>query len=101
LAHGFPEPEVNGLIYNSYGAEIAHGDLVFREYRTILEYDGGQHRVSDRQFSIDISRLDALMEEGWRVIRVDKSLLARRATLVGKIDTALRQGGWRADSGAN
>ena len=35
------------------------------------------------------------MEEGWRVIRVNKGLMARRATLVGKVETALEQGGWR------
>ena len=64
------------------------------EYRTILEYDGGHHRTDDRQFSIDVARLDELMEEKWRVIRVDKYLLAQRATLIGKVDTALREGGW-------
>jgi len=95
MLEGFPEPEVNGVILNSYGAAIAHGDLVFRAYRTILEYDGGQHRTSDTQFAIDIDRLDALMEDGWRVIRVDKYLMAKRATLLGKIETALRQGGWQ------
>ncbi|MEP6843718.1 MAG: hypothetical protein ABJA11_09355 [Pseudolysinimonas sp.] len=94
LRAGFPEPEVNGVILNSYGAEIAHGDLVFRRYRTILEYEGRQHSQDVRQFAIDISRLDELMEEGWRVIRVDQALLARRATLIGKVDRALRDGGW-------
>jgi hypothetical protein len=94
LRAGFPEPEVNGVIVNSYGAEIAHGDLVFRQCRTILEYEGRQHSENARQFSIDISRLDELMEEGWRVIRVDAALLAKRATLLAKIDTALRRGGW-------
>jgi hypothetical protein len=98
---GFPEPEVNGVIRNSFGAVIAHGDLVFRAYRTILEYDGGHHRESDRQFAIDIDRLDSIMEQRWRVIRVNKSLMARRATLVGKLDTALRQAGWSPASGAN
>ena len=92
---GFPEPEVNGVILNSFGAAIAHGDLVFRDYRTILEYDGGHHRDDERQFNVDIDRLDQLMEEGWRVIRVNKGLMARRATLVGKVETALEQGGWR------
>jgi hypothetical protein len=91
---GFPEPEVNGAISNSYGAVVAHGDLVYRDYRTILEYDGGHHRDDDRQFNIDIDRLDQLMEEEWRVIRVNKSLMARTATLVGKIETALNRGGW-------
>ncbi|MEO6532426.1 MAG: hypothetical protein ABIO06_02510 [Pseudolysinimonas sp.] len=94
LRAGFPEPEVNGVIVNSHGAEIAHGDLVFREYRTILEYEGRQHSENARQFTIDISRLDELMEERWRVIRVDADLLARRATLLAKVDTALHGGGW-------
>ena len=91
----FPEPEVNAPIVNAYGATIAHGDLVYREYRTILEYDGGQHRDDERQYYTDIDRLDDLMEEKWRVIRVNKSLMSRRATLLGKVETALRAGGWR------
>lgn len=92
---GFPEPEVNGVIRNSYGLPIAHGDLVYRRYRTVVEYDGGHHRDNERQFNIDIDRLDQLMEERWRVIRVNKDLMYRRATLLGKVDTALRSAGWR------
>ena len=91
----FPEPEVNPLIRNRYGAEIAHGDLTYPQYRTVLEYDGGQHREDEKQFNIDIDRLDELMEENWRVIRVNKNLMARRATLVDKVRTALIAGGWR------
>jgi hypothetical protein len=34
------------------------------------------------------------MEERWRVIRVDKSLMRRRAALLHKVSTALRAGGW-------
>jgi len=92
---GFPEPEINPEIRNGFGAVIAHGDIVFREYRTIVEYDGGQHRTDERQFEIDIERLDQLMEEGWRVIRVGKSLMGRRATLFRKISIALEAGGWQ------
>jgi very-short-patch-repair endonuclease len=95
---GFPEPEVNGAITISFGATIAHGDLVYRDYRTILEYDGGDHRSDERQFNIDIDRLDQLMEEDWRVIRVNKNLMYRRATLIGKITVALQKGGWRPAS---
>ena len=85
---GLPEPEVNGTIVNRHGAAIAHGDLVFRSQRVILEYDG-RHHAEEGQFSIDIARLDELMEEEWRVIRVDKALMARRAELVRKIERAL------------
>lgn len=85
---GLPEPEVNGVIMNRFGVEIAHGDLVFRRQRVILEYEG-RHHAAEGQFSIDISRLDELMEEEWRVIRVDKILMDRRAELLRKIETAL------------
>jgi hypothetical protein len=95
LRAGFPEPEVNGAISNSLGAAIAHGDLVFRQYRTILEYDDGHHRTSDSPFPIDVARLDELMDEGWSVIRVDNNLMARHATLVGKVETALTGRGWQ------
>jgi hypothetical protein len=95
---GFPEPEVNGVITNSFGQTIAHGDLVYRAYRTVLEYEGDHHRTDERQFNIDIERLDELAEEGWRIIRVSKELLRRRATLLGKVDTALRAGGWRSEA---
>ncbi len=95
---GFPEPEVNGIVLNEYGAQIAHGDLVFRRYRTILEYEGRQHSEDPRQFAIDIARLDAVMEQRWRVIRVDRELMSRRASLLGKIDRALRDGGWTPTS---
>lgn len=91
---GFPEPEVNGAILNSFGAEIARGDLVFRAYRAILEYEGQQHAENADQFAIDIARLDELMDEEWRVIRVDKALIRRRAALLAKIRRALERGGW-------
>ena len=97
LRAGLPEPEPNGPILNAYGAIIAHGDLVFRKHRTILEYEGRQHGEGERQFAIDISRLDELMEDDWRVIRVDKYLLARRPALIAKVTRALLKGGWNPE----
>ena len=95
LDAGLPEPEIDVKIVNRFGAEIANTDLGYRQYRVLIEYDGGQHREDPWQFGVDIERLDNLMEERWRVIRVDKMLMAKRATLVGKITTALMAGGWR------
>lgn len=98
LRAGLPEPEINGVIRNRYGAVIAHGDLVYRPQRTIVEYDGAHHRTDARQYRIDVARLDALMEEGWRIIRVDTQLLATRATLIAKVTNALtRHGAHGAD----
>lgn len=85
---GFSEPEVNGPIVNRYGAVIAHGDLVYRDARVIVEYDGEGH-LTARQRAIDLRRLDEIREEGWWIIQVDKQLMAARATLLGKLQTAL------------
>jgi hypothetical protein len=94
VAAGFPEPETNGEIRDDSGRVVAHGDLVFRDLRVILEYDGPQHREDERQYRIDIARLDHLVELKWRVIRVDKYLLRDRPHLFAKVDKALRAGGW-------
>lgn len=96
LRAGFPEPEVNPPLVDRHGAVIAHGDLAWRHYRTVLEYEGRHHAEDPWQFAIDIRRLDDLAAEGYRVIRVDRILLADRARLVRKVAEALTAGGWRA-----
>lgn len=88
---GLPEPLVNPPIFNSLGARIAHGDLVYEAEKVLVEYDGEQHRIDSAQYAIDIARLDELMEEGWRVIRVTKALMPQQATVIGKVRTALEQ----------
>lgn len=91
---GLPEPEVNVPIVNRYGAFIAFGDLVYRRYRILVEYDGEQHFDDVKQYHRDIDRLDDVMEDGWRVIRITKSHLRRPAVIDYKIRTALLAAGW-------
>ncbi|THG28750.1 hypothetical protein [Naasia lichenicola] len=87
---GLPEPEVNGEIVTPTGR--FHGDLVYRSSRVVIEYDGQHHRTDDRQFSIDVERLDMIMAARWRVLRVDKRLLARRAELIARVRSAIQDG---------
>jgi len=89
---GFPEPELNGPILLSTGA-LTHGDLVFRRYRVILEYDGGHHRELERQAIRDVDRLNDLGRDGWLVIRVHKH--TTDAAALAWLDSALRSRGWR------
>lgn len=92
---GFPEPEVNPPLVDRRGVVIAHGDLAWRDYRVVLEYEGRQHAESPEQFAIDIRRLDDLAAEDYRVIRVDSALLARTNVLLDKVSVALSERGWR------
>lgn len=89
---GYPEPEPNGPIDLSMGRRT-HGDLVFRAYRVILEYDGDQHRTLDRQFHRDVDRLNDLARDGWLVIRIHKG--TTDAAALDWLDAALRSRGWR------
>lgn len=92
---GLPEPEVNGVITDEFGVKVATGDLVFRRYRVLAEYDGGQHRTDEEQYHWDIDRLDAIMALGWRVVRINKSHLRPGSTVpVRRVETALRAAGW-------
>jgi len=85
-----PEPdELNGEIRNEHGAVIAHGDLVWRAPRVVVEYEGDQHRTDPLQFSIDIDRIGAIQSLGWTVIRVDAALFARPRTLIPRLKAAL------------
>lgn len=93
---GLPEPEVNCAITDRLGVKIATGDLVYRCYRVLVEYDGEQHRTDEEQYHWDVDRLDRIMEEGWRVIRINKShLRSKPASVLRKVETALRAAGWR------
>ena len=87
---GLPEPEVNGLVKTA--ARSYHGDLVFRDARVVVEYDGVQHRLDERQHSIDVDRLDHMMAADWRVIRVDRRLMSNRVDVLARIRTAVEAG---------
>lgn len=91
---GLPEPKVNGVILDGDGRFLAFGDLVFRGYRVIAEYDGDDHR-SPAQFHRDVDRLDDLADETWRVVRINKSHLRGDGRLaVARVERALRRAGW-------
>lgn len=93
---GLPEPEVNGVITNEQGEFVALGDLVYRRYRVLVEYDGGDHRLQERVYNHDIDRLDDIMALAWRVVRINKSHFASGgARAVNKVRSALLAAGWR------
>jgi len=92
---GLPAPEVNPDIFDGAGRFVARADLVFREWRVIVEYDGEQHRLDDAQYERDQRRLDDLRAAGWTVIRVRKrGLFQRPAETVARVARELRARGW-------
>lgn len=93
---GLPEPELNIDIFDPNGDWIARGDLVYRRFKVLVEYDGMQHRTDPRQYFRDVERLESLGRAGWRVNRVLKEHLnVNPAKVVHRVAEALHAGGWR------
>jgi hypothetical protein len=93
LRAGFPEPDTNIYLPLRPGRKRVRGDLVYLEYRVLVEYDGEQHRTDSAQYARDLERLDDVMADGWRVIRVLKD--TPTSEILARLDDALRSRGWR------
>ncbi len=96
---GLPEPRLNIDIYNDSGTFLGRCDMVYDEWRVIVEYDGDHHRTDPRQFDNDLIRVDALAADGWRVVRISKtSFFGNPDDVVRRVGVALMQAGWRPPS---
>lgn len=92
---GLPEPEVNVDILDRDGGFIGRGDLVYRQWKVAVEYDGEQHRTSTRQYDRDIERLDRFAQNGWLVIRiVGRAFFTDRSGTARRVAVALASRGW-------
>ncbi|SDT06941.1 endonuclease domain-containing protein [Microterricola viridarii] len=92
---GLPEPLLNRELRDSAGVFLGRVDMVYPEWRVVVEYDGDQHRTSSRQYDRDLTRLDGLRRAGWTVIRVRKfGLFERPERTVAEVRAALVAGGY-------
>ena len=74
---GCPTPEVNAEIRDADGDWLAEGDLVWREAKLIVEYDGRVH-LTDKQRQVDAQRRNQLIAEGWTVLTFTADEVLRR-----------------------
>lgn len=90
-----PEPEVNGVITDEAGQFLARGDLVYRRWKVVVEYDGIHHERDPRTRQHDIRRRELLEAAGWTVIVITAADLGRPASVPGRVHAALAQHGYR------
>lgn len=67
-----PEPALNLAVCDADGIRIGYGDLVYPEYKVLVEYEGEQHRLDAGQFFGDIERHEAFVRAGWIHLRESK-----------------------------
>ncbi|ROS29048.1 uncharacterized protein DUF559 [Rathayibacter sp. PhB127] len=70
---GLPEPELNVELYDADGRFVARVDLLYRDQRVVVEYDGDHHRTDKLQYERDIARSEAIQALGYHHLRIRAS----------------------------
>ena len=94
VACRLPEPETNGVIRDDRGRFLARGDLVYRRWKLVIEYDGWHHERDAEQRSKDIHRRERLEAAGWRVIVVTYNDMSHPISVVARVWEALTLAGY-------
>jgi very-short-patch-repair endonuclease len=69
-AAGLPEPEINVVVNTAAGKRIAEVDLLYREAKIAIEYEGDHHRTNSKTFRRDLERERKLRASGYEYVRV-------------------------------
>lgn len=92
-ASGLPRVETNADVDHG-GQRIAVVDLLMRDWRLALEYEGRQHALDTRQFAIDIKRYAALRQAGYEYVQITQEMLAQPRALMLHIHKILLRRGY-------
>lgn len=85
---GLPPAEANQEL--ELGDErMALGDLTFRRYKLVVEYEGSHHQEDRKQYRTDIERYAVLRRHGYEYVQVTKEHLARPRKLVERVHAEL------------
>lgn len=91
---GLAEPELNTDILDATGRFLARGDLVYRRWKVLVEYDGWQHERDAWQRQRDHLRREALEAEGWLVIVVTTADMRAPKSVAARVARALVSRGY-------
>ncbi|MEV7395517.1 hypothetical protein [Aeromicrobium sp. NPDC092404] len=91
---GLPRPEVNRDVLDANGFFIGCGDLTYRLWKLLIEYEGRQHAFDDAQFSRDIDRYAGFRGSGWEYVQVTQARLERPRSLATFVHQRLVERGY-------
>jgi hypothetical protein len=89
---GLPEPTLNFDAYDDAGRFLGCIDLAYPGLKIAIEYEGEHHWMTAEQFQRDIDRLERLVENGWRIVRLTKRhVFTDGAEVVRRVSVARAQ----------
>jgi hypothetical protein len=93
---GIPEPRLNIDVTEWNGKVLGRGDLVWPEWRTVVECDGDEHRTNTTRYDRDTHRVEDFVAADLKVVRVrQRRLFVTKADTIARVEGALRSALWR------
>jgi very-short-patch-repair endonuclease len=89
---GLPAAEVN--LELEIGGRLVIGDLVYVEWRTLVEYEGKQHQEQPEQYESDIDRYASLRHAGYHYVQITDQRLAKPRRAVKAVYAELAEAGY-------
>lgn len=90
---GLPRPEANVDVFDEAGQWVACPDLLYREQRVAIEYDGEHHYTDAEQRREDVERNQQLRDLGFEVVILNAVHLRQPHRLVARVSAALSRNG--------
>lgn len=90
---GLPRPEVNVSLPIDDDVVVI-SDLVYRRWRTVVEYEGAQHQEDREQYIADIDRYAIYRGHDISYVLATKEKLSRARTFVGEVFRELAKRGY-------
>lgn len=90
---GLPRPVCNPILPLAEDVTVI-GDLWFPEWRTLVEYEGGQHQAERAVYLGDLDRYELLRRAQIRYVQVTNERLAHARILVGTVFRELVDAGY-------
>ncbi|GHD41301.1 endonuclease domain-containing protein [Mycetocola manganoxydans] len=89
---GLPEPVLNFDAFADAGSFLGCVDLAYPDLKIAIEYEGAHHWQTPEQIQRDIDRLERLVENGWRIVRLTKRhVFSDPAEVVRRVSVARTQ----------
>lgn len=94
-AGGLPASELDVEIRSEHGALLGISEVVYSEFRTVVEIEGDHHRTDRKQWNRDIDKYAAYVAEGWEVVRLTSThIRGAHPRAVEIVRSVLQRRGW-------
>lgn len=90
-----PEPDLDVEIRNTRGRLLGISEIVYPEYRVIVEIEGDHHRTSRAQWNRDLQKYRDYADAGWEVVRITSSDIRKKRRATGIVRAVLVRRGWK------